>query len=63
MIFLKKQNNVTGIKGANNLGENTFSDLVLDVDTELKNSPFATFNNNEESTESATSITINLDDL
>jgi len=57
------KNNVTGIKGANNLGENTFSNLVSDIDTELKNSPFATFNNNEESTESATSITINLDDL
>jgi hypothetical protein len=57
------KNNVTGIKGANNLGENTFSDLVLDLDTELKNSPFATFDNNKESTESATSITIDLDTL
>ena len=57
------KNNITGIKGANNLGENTFSNLILDLDTEIKNSPFATTNNNQESTESATSITIDLDDL
>ena len=38
-------------------------DKITKYIPELKNSPFANTNNNEESTESATSITIDLDNL